>query len=176
MKIASLILSQPFLRCLSQSFALEVLPSSLKSFPIVLCHCAKSWNMLLARQVTDGRRTFQSQEEFLAMQCSVVCKQTEALLGAKGSYVDSAGKYGQCWYILSSQWSLLVPAQHHIHMASMTRSMGRPHSSLSGWCLADTNRPSVIPFGLRTGLNKNINTIFLWAITAHFIIFTSRKK
>jgi len=52
--------------------------------------------MLLARQVTDGRRTFQSQEEFLAMQCSVVCKQTEALLGAKGSYVDSAGKYGQC--------------------------------------------------------------------------------
>jgi len=42
MKIASLILSQPFLRCLSQSFALEVLPSSLKSFPIVLCHCAKS--------------------------------------------------------------------------------------------------------------------------------------
>lgn len=109
--------------------------------------------MLLAGQVTDGRRTFQSHKEFLAMQCSVVCKQNEDLLSAKGSYVDSVGKFGQCWYILSSQWSLLVPAQHHIHIASVRRSLGRPHSSRSWWCLADTNRPSVIPSGLGTGLN-----------------------
>lgn len=65
---------------------------------------------------------------------------------------------------LVSHWSLLVAAQHHVHMALVTRSVGRPCSSLPGWFLADTlNRSSIIPPWIR---NRTLHC--LWKINLFF--------
>lgn len=60
-------------------------------------------------------------------------------------------------------WSLLVPAQHHVHMATVTSSMGRWCSSLPGWCLADTLTSSIIPPWMR---NRTLHC--LWKIKWFF--------
>lgn len=109
--------------------------------------------MQLARQITDGKRTLQFKEEFFG---NAIHSRVPADSSSAWSQGTLYGQQSQIWPVLMycvCHWILLVAAQHHVHMAPLTRSVGRPCSSLPGWCPADTlTDPPLCPLGLGTGL------------------------